>query len=245
MRILIISDLHGNMNAIRALPEDFDEMWVLGDLVTYGPQPAEVVEFVRRRATLVVRGNHDNAAGTHSDPRCSDAFQNMARATLAYTDSQLDDGQRKYLADLPLLAERSVGGCRFMLCHATPSDPLFKYCPGVADLWRPEMSDVTADVLLVGHTHVPFVINFGRQMVVNPGSVGQPKQGEAKASCAVWEDGRIELRSYPYPVTETVRKVNAMPVPDEIRRDLVEVLLTGAVPARLGTKRSSHGCSDS
>src|SRR6266508_3733397 len=106
MRILIISDLHGNMDAIRALPEDFDEMWVLGDLVTYGPGPAEVVDFVRRRATLVVRGNHDNAAGTHSDPRCSDAFRKMASATLAYTDSQLDDGQREYLENLPLMAER-------------------------------------------------------------------------------------------------------------------------------------------
>ena len=245
MRILIISDLHGNMDAICALPEDFDEMWVLGDLVTYGPEPSEVVDFVRRRATLVVRGNHDNAAGTHSDPRCSDAFQKMASATLAYTESQLDDGEREYLANLPLMAERSVAGCRFVLCHATPSDPLFKYCPGVADLWRAEVRDVTADVLLVGHTHVSFVINLGLQTVANPGSLGQPKQGEAKASYALWEDGRIELRSYAYPVTETVRKINAMTVPDEIRRDLRDVLLTGTVPARLGTKKSSHGCSDS
>jgi fructose-1,6-bisphosphatase len=60
-KIVILSDIHGNYEALKALPEDYDELWVLGDLVNYGPQPSEVVEFVREKASLVVRGNHDDS----------------------------------------------------------------------------------------------------------------------------------------------------------------------------------------
>jgi predicted phosphodiesterase len=74
MRIGIVSDLHGNLEARSSLPEQFDELWVLGDLVNYGPNPAEVVDFVRAKASLAVRGNHDHAIGFGEDARCSARF---------------------------------------------------------------------------------------------------------------------------------------------------------------------------
>lgn len=110
MRIAIVADIHGNLEALRALPDDYDELWVLGDLVDYGPNPAEVAEFVRSRAAVVVRGNHDHAAGWDADPRCSTAYREMARATLLYTRSELSGPQLEYLATLPLTACREVDG---------------------------------------------------------------------------------------------------------------------------------------
>jgi protein phosphatase len=232
MKIAIISDLHANLEALKSLPQDFDELWVLGDLVTYGPNPAEVVDVVRKRAALVVRGNHDHAAGTGEDPRCSEAFRGMAAATLAFTNATLDAEQRTYLANLPLTAERTIDGVRFLACHAVPSDPLFAYCRQDSPRWAEEVANVPADIVLVGHTHLPFVLNVGGRLVVNPGSLGQPKNGLAHACYAVWEGGHMELRSFDYPVEETVRKVLALPVPDDIRQRLANVLRSGGNPNR-------------
>jgi protein phosphatase len=231
MKIAILSDIHGNLEALRSVADSWDELWVLGDLVNYGPNPAEVVDFVRQNATVVVRGNHDHAVGAGEDPRCSPAFREMARTTTAYTESALSDEQKAYLRQLPLTAHREVGGQRFFLCHAVPSNPLFKYCPGEPSLWRPEAAAMDADVVTVGHTHLPFVIDLGGVCIVNPGSVGQPKHGVPEARYAVWEDSVISLRSCRYPVEETVRKVLALPIDMHIRRQLAGVLLTGAPPA--------------
>jgi putative phosphoesterase len=243
MKIAIISDLHANLEALSAFPEECDELWVLGDLVNYGPNPAEVVEIVRRRAALVVRGNHDHAIGTGEDPRCSAAFRAMAEATGVFTDSVLTPEQKAYLARLPLTAERTVEGHQFFLCHAVPSDPLFAYCRRDSPRWREETVNLPADVLLAGHTHLPFVLETGGRMVVNPGSLGQPKHGAARACYAIWEKGRIELRSYAYPVEETVRKVLAMPVREDIRRNLAEVLLSGGTSAGAATDEMPKHCS--
>ena len=231
MKIAIISDLHANLEALRALPEEYDELWVLGDLVNYGPNPAEVIDIVREKASFVVRGNHDHAAGAREDPRCSAAFRAMAEAALDYTNSVLTQEQKGYLGHLPLSAERIVDDFRFFLCHAVPSDPLYAYCGGDSPRWKQEVASLPECMLLVGHTHLPFVLDLGRHRVVNPGSLGQPKHGAPRACYAIWEDGHIELRSYSYPVEETVRKVMAMPVSESIRRSLADVLLFGGIPA--------------
>src|SRR6185437_6640555 len=102
MKIALISDIHGNIEALTSLPETFDELWVLGDLVNYGPNPAEVVDFVREKASLVVRGNHDYAVGFGEDPRCSQPFREMAEATMQYTNSVLSRSQKEFLRDMPL-----------------------------------------------------------------------------------------------------------------------------------------------
>jgi hypothetical protein len=92
VKILIISDVHGNADALNALNESYDELWVLGDLVTYGPEPAEVVQHLRQHASLIVRGNHDHAVGYSGDPRCSPPFRAMAEATRQHAMKTLSDG---------------------------------------------------------------------------------------------------------------------------------------------------------
>ena len=230
MKIAILSDIHGNIEALRSVADSWDELWVLGDLVNYGPNPAEVVDFVRQNAEVVVRGNHDHAIGAGEDPRCSPAFREMAQAMKAYTESVLSGEQKAYLRQLPLTAQRDAGGQRFFLCHAVPSDPLFKYCPAERALWTPEAATVNADVILVGHTHLPFVLNFADRQVVNPGSVGQPKHGRPEACYAIWDDGLVVLKSQPYELDKAVRKLLALPIEVSVRNQLAEVLRSGSPP---------------
>src|SRR5579872_1315456 len=178
MKIAIISDLHGNYEALRSIPERFDELWVLGDLVNYGPDPGAVVDFVRATSAVVVRGNHDHAIGYDVDPRCSVRYQKMAAITRRYTASVLNQSQKDYLRQLPLKLELRRRDTTFYLCHAKPSDPLYAYCPEQSEDWIYELDKVQADVLLVGHTHTPFIRSIGNRVVVNPGSLGQPKTGK-------------------------------------------------------------------
>ena len=231
MRITIISDLHANLEALEALPHEYDELWVLGDIVNYGPNPAEAVEWVRKNATTTIRGNHDHAIGFGEDCRCSPRFRAMAEATAKLTLSRLSEDQKRFLRELPTIACRQIGETRFFLCHATPSDPLFEYRPPDSPKWaRHEESSAGADVILVGHTHLPFVKTFGTRTIANPGSLGQTKAGDARARYAVWEDGRLELRSFPYQVARTTEKIAALGLPSGITSDLIRVLTTGTVP---------------
>jgi putative phosphoesterase len=231
MKIVIISDLHGNYDALSSLPErEYDELWVLGDLVNYGPQPAEVVDFVRSRATAVVSGNHDHALGFDVDPRCSPPFREMAAEMQRVTSSLLNAEQKTYLRNLPTVLRFVKGGKSFYLCHATPSDQLYGYREANSERWIEECDIAAADFLLAGHTHVPFVREIGNCTVANPGSLGQPKTGGPHACYAVWEDGIVTLCTYVYPVEQTASKIRALPIPVKMQNDLIAVLETGLVP---------------
>lgn len=228
MRIVIASDLHGNLEALAALPRDYDELWVLGDLVNFGPDPGEVVAFVRERAIHVVRGNHDQAVGHQESPRAYGRFQELAEATGRATADQLSETDRRYLGGLPLQLRVQKKETQFWLCHATPSDPLYGYAPAESEEWKEECRQEPAvDIFLVGHTHAQFMRNMGASVVVNPGSLGLPNNRNALACFAVWEDGIVSLRSTRYEVETTLRKVQAMRAPQEIRNDLMTLLRAG------------------
>ncbi len=233
MKVLIVSDLHGNLEATRSLPTEHDELWVLGDLVNYGPNPSEVIEFVREHASFVVRGNHDDAIGYDRDPECSPPFRQLAEETGRFTMSVVTEQQREFLRRLPLSAGRDVDGLRFFACHAAPGDPLHEYRPADSDLWTKDAAKGFCDVLLAGHTHVPFCRSVGSRRVANPGSVGQSKQGGGRACYAIWEDGQLRLQSVEYAIEETVSKLRNMPVSSRVRDQLEVVLRTGSLPGLL------------
>lgn len=228
-RIAIISDIHGNFEALKTLPDDYDELWVLGDLVNYGPQPREVIEFVREHATLVVRGNHDDAVAYDRDPRCSAAFRKAAEETQRYAAEVLSYEDKAYLAALPHYHWARRGGRTFYLCHAVPSDPLYAYSASDSRNWARELTVTGTDFLFVGHTHIQFCLREGEQLVVNPGSIGQPKMGKPRATYAVWENGSVSLHSYEYAVQRTVERVRSMPVSPSTQEFLARVLETGSV----------------
>jgi putative phosphoesterase len=227
VRVAIISDLHANLEALGSFPETYDELWVLGDLVNYGPSPREVIQYVGDRAGVVVRGNHDNAVGCGEDPRCSSRYREMARATGEFTAGLLDASEKQYLASLPLMAWRVVDGKRFVLCHATPTNPLFEYCGPDSPKWTDYAESVSADVLLVGHTHLPFIQESRGRTIANPGSLGQPKNGSPEACYAIWDGTSMELKTYAYPFEKTISRLAALHLRPEVLNDLATVLRTG------------------
>jgi putative phosphoesterase len=231
MRICIISDLHANFDALSALPREYDELWVLGDLVNYGPDPAATIDFVRSHASTVIRGNHDNAVGFESDCGCSPRFRAMADATRDYTVSVLSREDKQFLQELPTSAWRQVDGQTFFLCHATPSNLLYEYRTADSPLWaHEEEASASADVIVAGHTHLPFVRTCGARLVANPGSLGQSKAGNPRARYALWESDHLELKAYEYPVETTVGKILSLPLAGDVKRDLIEVLRNGKAP---------------
>jgi protein phosphatase len=230
MKIVIVSDIHGNYDALSALPESYDELWVLGDLVNYGPEPKEVVDFVKGKATLVVRGNHDQSIGYGDDPRCSPRFRQMAEATGKFSETVVTAEQKLYLRSFPTRLNAVRERTRFFLCHATPSDPLYEYRTAESEKWVNECMQLGADVIFVGHTHIPFIRSFNRQILVNPGSLGQPKTGKPDACYAVWENGQVSLRTYAYPIDKTIGKIRLMPIGKSIQLDLIRVLEFGGQP---------------
>ena len=145
-----------------------------------------------------------------------------------YTESVLSDSQKAYLRELPTTARPTVDGQRFLLCHAVPSQPLFRYCPPGSPEWPLEVASADADVLLVGHTHLPFQADIRGHQVVNPGSVGQPKHGSPQACYAVWEDGQFALKSKPYRTEVTAGKLLSLPIGKPIASQLADVLMRGA-----------------
>jgi protein phosphatase len=156
-------------------------------------------------------------------------FKRLAAETLRTTQEVCTQEDLSYLRSLPTQWETALDSTRFYLVHAMPTDPLYGYCPEGSERWIDEVARIDSDVLLVGHTHTPFIRTIGQTTIVNPGSLGQPKTGRPLACYAVWEDGRISLREYPYPLQDTVEQVRRMPIPAGEQEALIAVLETGAL----------------
>jgi protein phosphatase len=233
VKIVIVSDVHANLAALKAFPEEhYDQLWCLGDLVNYGPKPHEVIQGIRDRAAVTIRGNHDHAVGFSVDPQCSLPFKKLAAETGRYTKLACAKEDIEFLRSLPTHREIRVDSTRFYLVHAAPTDPLFGYCPERSERWQDELKWIDADVLIVGHTHTPFVRMIGKTTVLNPGSLGQPKTGRPFACYAVWEDGEISLKEYKYPLFDAIREIRKMPISAEDQDALIAILEIGGLPAQ-------------
>ncbi len=231
MRILIISDVHANIEALRALNERYDRLICLGDLVDYGPSPREALQFLREHASYVVRGNHDTAVGYRVDCQCVPPYRELSIATREYMWQVLSEEELAYLRSLPVNLTLEVGGARFYLCHAAPSNNLYRYLPYESPeaVWQEEAGRVNADFILIGHTHQQFVKPVGQKTFLNPGSLGQPKDVGPVACYAIWEDGQVELKRIPYPYRETIAKIERTPLAPDIQQKLKTVLEGGTL----------------
>jgi putative phosphoesterase len=234
MRLLIVSDLHANLAALERVADMADAVVFLGDAVDYGPDPAAAVEWIRSRATYAVRGNHDEAVGNGGPTGAAPAWADLAEASASWTREALSADDRAFLGSLPLRAEFTFGGARFLALHAAPLDPLYTYLPPETPQpeWERQLANVDADWLLYGHTHRPLLARFGRTTVLNPGSVGQPRMGAPLASYAIWEDGDVLLAARAYDVGRTVERLRDLPIERSGTDELVRILRTGATRGR-------------
>jgi len=216
--IAVLSDVHGNRHALSAVlraavQRGASEWWCLGDLVGYGAHPRETLRTCAEEASRCLAGNHDLGASGRIP---LDVFTANAFAALAWTREQLGPEGR---ARLDALEPADPGG-PVPLFHASPRDPVWEYVLSVGQA-RDALERVRAPLVLVGHTHVPVAWHHGEdgamrrvgvdagpipldagRWLVNPGSVGQPRDGDARASWALLdpEAGTIEVVRTPYDV---------------------------------------------
>ncbi|MFD1633293.1 metallophosphoesterase family protein [Haloplanus ruber] len=217
MRLGVISDIHGNRVALEAVLDDLpdvDQLVCAGDVVGYNPWPADCVAAVRERSIPTVMGNHDRAVAGDTPFR----FNSMAAAGVDYARERLDDDALSWLAALP--PTRTVADGRVKLVHGHPADPDRYTFP---DEFSAAMLD--EEVLLVtGHTHVQGHRVFDSGVVMNPGSVGQPRDGDPRAGYAVVEVGdeagsdgvTVEERRVAYDIDAVVDAVKEAGLPERI-----------------------------
>jgi putative phosphoesterase len=229
MRILLVADLHANWPALQAVAaEPFDVCLCLGDLVDYGLDPNPCLAWVREHCQHVVRGNHDHGVAQNVLVSGRTGFKFLTGVTRAVTRERMDEEGLRYLSAMPVTKMVTLDNTRFLLVHASPRDPLDEYAPPDLDFWTRRLQNVDADVICVGHTHTPYVLEVGDKLVINPGSVGQSRDGDPRAAYAVIEDYQVDLKRVAYPVEETVAAITSSPLPDAAKDMLIEVFRTGS-----------------
>ncbi|HEX2222365.1 MAG TPA: metallophosphoesterase family protein [Candidatus Limnocylindria bacterium] len=233
MRVAVLSDIHSNLaalDAVRADMPEVDEVWVLGDIVGYGPQPNEVIRALQEMGARSVMGNHDGAAIGTVDTR---HFNPDAAEAIHWTADVIDPNARAYLAALPEM--RREGDLTAV--HGSPRDPVWEYIltPGVA---AANLDAFETRLCLFGHTHVPIVFRADGaaridvvpatpddpiridavRSLVNPGSVGQPRDGNPAASYLLLDPqtGTAEFRRVGYDVARTQRLMQQEGLPPRL-----------------------------
>jgi putative phosphoesterase len=233
MRLLLLADVHANWEALLSLQRAEakpDAVLFAGDAVGYGPDPAQCVRWLTANATLAVRGNHDEALARPDIDGFPTELAEAARETVAYARRSLSAADQAGLARWPLTASATMGGARFFLVHGTPPEPLAgPLDPATcseAELER-LFADVPADVIVVGHTHLPALRRFQDKLIINPGSLGQPRYGAPDATFAVWHDGQVQIHHLHYDHDAPARKLPLLGLSPETTEKLAEVLETG------------------
>ena len=239
MRYLILSDIHANIDALGAVlaaAAPWDKVLVLGDLVGYGAEPNGVIDAVRDLAPVaVIRGNHDKAACGLDD---GSNFNQVARFAAAWTNDQLTPENREYLRGLPQGPVEIDG--RMQICHGAPFDE-DHYIFDAGDAQQ-ALEAASRQVCVFGHTHLPviFTATAGRlaadvpedaptslpiadaaRYLINPGSVGQPRDGDARAAFAFYDEaGVFEFRRVEYDIAAAQRRISAAGLPQSLANRL-------------------------
>jgi diadenosine tetraphosphatase ApaH/serine/threonine PP2A family protein phosphatase len=232
LRVAVISDVHSNLHALEAVLAEVDaagvdELWCLGDLVGYGPRPTECVALLRERTAVCLAGNHDLVV---LGKIALAEFAGEAAAAAAWTRTVLDEEARSFLGGLEARGERPG----VELFHGSPRDPVWDYVLS-ADAGRWTFAATAAPLVLVGHSHVALELSgdasavrggqaaagtsldlgAGRRLL-NPGSVGQPRDGDPRAAWLVIDEGagRATFCRTRYPVERTQAEMRERGLPE-------------------------------
>lgn len=238
MRYLIISDIHANLAAFKAVLDDaegnYDKVWCLGDIVGYGPDPNECIELLASLDQICISGNHDWAVLGKLDV---DDFNPDARHVSLWTRNELAESNIQFVQSLPIAMVQEE---HFTLVHGSPRHPIWEYIlyPAVAQV---NFEHFSTRYCLVGHTHSPVIFHapnesdgiceaqvpstnngpepLGKQrLILNPGSVGQPRDGDPRASYGILDTDQFtfEYRRIPYPITEVQERMQKLGFPSRL-----------------------------
>lgn len=235
MKVLIVSDIHANrvaLQAVLAAEPDHESVLCLGDLVDYGPNPVECIAWAAatcQEGGWFVQGNHDWSVAYDADAQCSKVYEHLAEVTRSFTRGLLGESALTFLRDIPTNLAFTLDGKRCVACHGTPSDPLFRYFNyNHPHEVRLEVESVgEPDYLFVGHTHLPCDFRSSFTQIINPGSVGQPRDKNPAAAYAVWEDGQIHFKRAKYDIEEVERSFASSGLHHHDVRRLMAVLRSG------------------
>lgn len=227
MRILLLADVHANWPALSAIREPFDTCLFLGDLVDYGSDPVPCIDWIRQHAQAAVRGNHDHAVAQRIVARGGSGFRELAAATRPLNWQVLETTHLKYLARLPVTLNFELDGLRFLLVHATPRDPMDEYLIDDPAAWAARLQGFDVDFVCVGHSHVQFQLEIGGMRVVNPGSVGQPRDGDPRCAYAIIEDGEVRFGRVEYDIEAALRHMRDSQIAPHAVRLAESALRTG------------------
>ena len=230
MKILVVSDIHANWPALAAIDESFDACLCLGDLVDYGPDPRSCVRWAMKHATYAIRGNHDHGVAQGIEVKGGIGYRYLTRVSRPAVWDALGPEERRYLLQLPVTQRLTLGGTRFLLVHATPRDPLDEYLLKDPEPWAQRVRNVDVDIVCVGHSHQQFNLQVNGRVVLNPGSVGLPRDGDPRAAYAIIEDSKITLKRAVYPVEETIAKIQLLGWPRRAQEMIEHVLRFGHLP---------------
>jgi predicted phosphodiesterase len=238
VRILVVSDVHSNLAALEAVfasAGSIDAIWHLGDGVGYGPQPQAVVNRLREAGAIWVRGNHDDAGSGGSS---IEMFNPDGRRAMEWTRLQIDESTRQYLAGLPELQVPESTG--FTLAHGSPRDPIWEYLHSTAVAQR-NLSAFETAFCVVGHTHVPAAFRESagkmklvpvksgsrmtlgdKRLILNPGSVGQPRDGDPRSGYMIVDTdrGHVTWHRIEYDIAATQEAMAEAGLPHGLARRL-------------------------
>lgn len=229
-QVTIFGDIHANLPALEAVLRDmqargYADVYCLGDLVGYGTFPNEVVETIRERDIPTLMGNYDQGVG-HSSDDCGCAYRTpeakaLGERSIAWSNTHTTDANKAYLRALPAQIAVQLGDLHVMLVHGSPrkvNEYLYEDRPDSS--FERLLDQVAADVLVCGHTHLPYhkVLPSGRH-VINAGSVGKPKDHDPRAGYVVLRaNGRaldVKLARVAYDVEQAAQAIEATDMPDE------------------------------
>jgi predicted phosphodiesterase len=235
MHYAIIADIHSNLAAFQAVLDDIktqeiDKIWCLGDIVGYGPDPHEWIELLRAIDNICVAGNHDRAAIGQLEIT---SFNPHAAEAVKWTAEKLSIGDITYLKNLP----ESIEDGDFLLVHGSPREPIMEYILSIS-VARQNFDCFRNKYCLVGHTHVPQAYSLDKEnnctatrflptvklvtgelrLIINPGAVGQPRDGNPEASYAIYDNTTkiVQLRRVSYDIRQTQDRIMKSGLPPRL-----------------------------
>jgi putative phosphoesterase len=236
MKILVVSDIHANWYALEAIlaNENYDTLIFLGDAVDFGPNPKECVTFLMNSSSgrfHGVRGDHDHALAYGINCVCSKELSELSSRTREWGEGFITGKEVGFLRRLPFNSSITLDGLNLYLAHGSSNDGLYRNKASDTGEFEIEkdFGGINTDFILIGHSHKPYIKRLGRTTVLNPGSVGQPRDFNPRASYAVIQDGEATIKRVKYDIERTVKDLEKSSLPKDVIKELVSILVIGGM----------------